>query len=234
MPFCFFDQSALTLTGRLKRRHPSHCFRIAKQGEKSNELARVKSAKAAEIESKDSEVRELRKELQAELETQRMTKKVLATTSKSLEDAEARGKKLAKDLVAKDKELSAKAADISRLRDDLAASKAASKSLALELQRATQTGEAATNAQKTLTFKYDEEMKSMQTKVEELSRNHDVQLKKLQDNLTQLHEKYQKMEEGKNAEIQRAVNAKTVGLPLVAASRCRMKRAKAHTFARNI
>ena len=82
--------------------------------------------------------------------------------------------------------------------------------------------------------KYDEEMKSMQTKVEELSRNHDVQLKKLQDNLTQLHEKYQKMEEGKNAEIQRAVNAKTVGLPLVAASRCRMKRAKAHTFARNI
>ena len=69
---------------------------IATRSKKGQELAGIQSAKAAELEAKDAELREIQKELDAALETQKMTKKVLATTSKSYEDAEAREKKLAK------------------------------------------------------------------------------------------------------------------------------------------
>ena len=76
-------------------RPPPHP-RSAVQSQKGQELAGMQSAKAAELEAKDAELREVQKELDAALETQKMTKKVLATTSKSYEDAEAKGKKLAK------------------------------------------------------------------------------------------------------------------------------------------
>ena len=210
---------------------------IATQRKRDQELAVIKSAKTAELETKSAELREIQKELGAALETLKMTKKVLATTSKSYEDAEARRKKLAKvsllnwtspynplldalypspqasqQLAAKEEEIVEKEQQIISLKDDLDASKAASKHLAIELQQAAQAAEVSSNAQATLAFKHEEELKGMRAKAEELLAARNIDVTTVQSDLAELRKKYERMEIEKNAEIQRAVNAKTVGL----------------------